>query len=233
MGNTKRKNKPIGDCPVGCKDITLEVPCQDYKNHTSYPMPEYPTPKGWKVNTKKRADCGVSSTVEMQDKFKKEFSKKNQKNIPNEMQTWAKETYGIEAEYGKDLLNALDAGNHAPQMHHNLPIVLGGLDDPSNYIPLPHDEHQKSAGGVHKWWDDTLNHDGSDDLEKQLGKCKSKSNNTDKKMKKKEEALNDCSRNISGTSKSTCEGKIGGIAACLKKVKPPEEGVDLYVRCEQ
>jgi len=230
MSNTKRKGRPIGDCPVGCKDITIEVDCSKYKNHTSYPMPMPTSPKGWQVNDRLRGECGVNTTEKMKKIFFKEFEQ-DKTEIPDEMQTWAKDTYGIEAKYGKELFDALVNAGHKPQMHHNLPIALKGADDPSNYVPLPHDEHQKSAGGVHKWWDDELN-EASDDLEQQLGKCKSKSNNTDKKMKKKEEALNDCSRNQDGSSKNTCESKITGISKCLSKVKPPEEGVSLYVKCQ-
>ena len=50
--------------------------------------------------------------------------------------------------------------------------MVGIMGDVTNYVPMPHDEHQKSGGGVHKWWDDTLNHEGSDKLEQQLGNCK-------------------------------------------------------------
>ena len=232
MANTKRKNRKINPCPVDCKKVILEVNCSDYSEFTSYPMPKPTSNDGWKVNTKPRKDCKVSGTSEMQKKFKNKFNKKSDNKIPKEMQKWAKDTYDIEAQYGKELLRALADGGHKPQMHHNLPIALGGLDDPSNYIPLPHDEHQKSAGGIHKWWDDELN-EASDDLEKQLGKCDKNSKNRDKKKKKKEEALRDCSRNKNNSPKSTCESKITGIAGCLDKVRPPAEGVALYVRCEK
>lgn len=234
---TSRKGNPVKDCPVDCKDVILEVDCEKYKNHTSYPMPEPTTPKGWKVNPHPRCDytgdgkTKVNTTKKMKDAFFNEFDKSKNNEIPEEMQKWAKETYGIEKKYGKELFNALKDAGHEPQMHHNLPIALQGADDPSNYVPLPHDEHQKSGGGVHKWWDDELN-EASDDLEQQLGKCKKQSNNPDPKKKKKEEALNDCSRNKDDSAKSTCESKITGIAECLSKVKPPQEGVDLFVRCK-
>jgi len=86
-------------------------------------------------------------------------------------------------------------------------MMVGIMGDATNYVPMPHDEHQKSGGGVHKWWDDTLNHEGSDKLEQQLGNCKKPSKYRDKKKKDKEEALRDCSKNKNGSPKSTCESK--------------------------
>ena len=147
------------------------------------------------------------------------------------MQTWAQDTYGIEAKYGEELLDALSSAGLNPQMHHNLPISMGGDDDPSNYVPLPYNEHQKAGGGVHKWWGDELDN-ASDELEQQLGDCKNPSSNPDRKKKKKEEDLRDCSRNADGSSKSTIDTKITGIANCLSKVRPPKEGVDLLVICK-
>jgi len=238
MGNTtKKKNRPIGPCPVDCKDIILEVDCSTYSNHTSYPMPAPTSPKGWKVNPHLRCDytgdgkTKVKGTSSMKSDFFKQFAKKDGNQIPEEMQKWAKDTYGIEEKYGEELFGALSDAGHKPQMHHNLPIAMQGRDDPSNYVPMPHNEHQKSGGGVHKWWDDELN-EASDDLEQQLGKCKKKSTNPDPKKKNKEKALNNCSKNKDNSPKSTCESKITGISECLSKVKPPKEGVDLFVRCK-
>jgi len=30
-------------------------------------------------------------------------------------------------------------------------MMVGIMGDATNYVPMPHDEHQKSGGGVHKW----------------------------------------------------------------------------------
>jgi hypothetical protein len=190
----------------------------DCSNHPEgLPFPER-KPGGWKVNPDAR--CGTASTDKMRRQFSEAFSEDKNAEIPQDIQDWAKQQYGIEAKYGEDLIDAMDDMGVEPQMHHKLPVMLGGGDSAGNYIPIPKKDHQKAYGGVHKWWDEKLR-GMEDSLESKLGKCDKKSKN------KKEKALHDCARTKRGSMRKTCESQLTNIAGCLKK-----QNVDLYVDCK-
>ena len=155
----------------------------------------------------------------MQDAFSESFSEGKNRTIPGGIRQWAKQQYGIEAKYGEELIDAMKEMDLNPQMHHKLPVMLGGDDIADNYIPISEKDHQKAYGGVHKWWDKKLR--GMEgDLERKLGKCNKYSKN------KKEKALHDCARTKRGYMRKTCEGQLTNIAGCLDR-----QGIKLYVDC--
>lgn len=214
---TKKKSEPkkSGPCPVNCTKIKLKMDCSSHP--PGLPFPDREKPNGWQV--KPHARCGVKNPEQMRKEFSKGFSKKENIEIPPQIQAWAKEQYGIEVKYGEELIDTMTNMGLKPQMHHKLPVMLGGDDIADNYIPIPMKDHQKAYGGVHKWWDKKLR--GMEgDLERKLGKCNKYSKN------KKEKALHDCARTKRGYMRKTCEGQLTNISGCLDK-----QGIKLYVDC--
>ena len=214
---TKKKSEPkkSGPCPVNCTKIKLKMDCSSHP--PGLPFPERKKPNGWLVRS--HARCGTRTTKQMTDAFSDWFSEDDNKAMPEKIQQWAKQQYGIEEKYGKDLIKAMKDMELKPQMHHILPIMLGGNDVVDNYIPIPEKDHQKAYGGVHKWWDKKLR--GMEgDLERKLGKCNKYSKN------KKEKALHDCARTKRGYMRKTCEGQLTNIAGCLDR-----QGIKLHVDC--
>jgi hypothetical protein len=213
----KPDKKKSGPCPVGCKKINLKMDCSDHPD--GLPFPERQKPNGWKVKPGPR--CGVNKTNKMHTMIEDAYSEETGKQLPPGIQKWVKQQYGIEAKYGEELLSAMKMANLKPQIHHKLPIMLGGDDSVGNYIPLAKKDHQYAYGGIHKWWDEKLR-GMENDLESKLGKCDKKSKN------KKERELHNCARRKDGNMKKTCEGQLTKIAGCLEK-----QGVKLYADCKQ
>ena len=212
---TKKKKsdkKRRSPCPANCTKIKLKMDCSSHP--PGLPFPDRQRPNGWPVSTKAR--CGRMDTRQMRDEFSIAYK---DKDIPSDIRNWAQTRYGISANRGKELIDSMIEGGLNPEMHHKLPVMLNGTDTADNFIPIPRDDHQKSSGGVHQWWDTKLR-ELERSLEGRLGRCDKKSKN------KKERELHNCARTKRGFMRKTCESQLTKISGCLKN-----QGIDLYVDC--
>ena len=206
-------------CPEGCNPIELEIDCSDYPANIPFP-PEVKNGCATIPSQLKRTNKRTKYQEQQQwNEF--EFSNKKKtkyRNLNDEtMNNLKGQGYIWEGmdNNTKGIRRGVYRNGGDFQVHHILPIMLGGENKFKNYFPLSSLKHDE----VHDWWSSKYKQE-SQQLKKSLKDCNKSNKNT-----KEQKQLEKCGKSITSLN----EGSLAKQANCLAK-KPAS--VKLCVKCK-